>query len=89
MENPLDKIFKEGAWKDWSLDCKISYVKGSGGGFNLKRQDIAAISDFDEGPRYKMKTIRMAVDIIDLLQAELLRYKTDPLQTIITKLNGL
>jgi len=58
-------------WREWSLQQKIQYVKGSGGGFNLKRHDIATLDDESRDVHYKMKTIRMAVDVIDDLSKQL------------------
>jgi hypothetical protein len=59
-------------WRKWSLEQKVSYVKGSSGGFNLKRADIAELDDNSRQVHYKMKTIRMAVNVIDIQGAELL-----------------
>lgn len=58
-------------WRKWSLHQKRAYVKGSGGGFNLKRSDIAALDDAYRGMQYTLKTIRMAVDVIDELSKQL------------------
>ena len=57
-------------WHKWSLHQKRAYVKGSSGGFNLNRADIAALDDDYREMRYSMKTIRMAVDVIDQLSAK-------------------
>lgn len=58
-------------WHDWSLLEKIDYVKGSYGGFNLRREDIASLADDYREMRYQMKTIRMAVDIIEIQAKQL------------------
>ncbi len=64
-------IFPDGWWKKWSLEQKIAYVKGNQGGFNIERPDIAGLSDSSRAMQYQMKTVRMAVDVIDLLCAEI------------------
>lgn len=54
-------------WKKWSLTQKIDYVKGSYGGFNLNREDIASLPDDYREMRYELRVIRMAVNVIEEL----------------------
>jgi hypothetical protein len=58
-------------WQDYSLNQKINYVKGAHGGFNLGREDIERLPDNYREMRYELKTIRMAVDVIDDLSKQL------------------
>lgn len=67
-------------WHDLSLEQKINYVKGSYGGFNLGREDIERLPDNYREMRYEIKTIRMAVDVIDIQSNQLEKFDIEVLR---------